>query len=86
MACGDCTMLSCRTHPWLALYKDMKNRGCDVVLVLVWWWIEPDVTPALLASLEGVSREHPNRFPQSLVRGSNLESDSKWFNSTCVSP
>lgn len=83
MARGDCTTLSCRAHPWLALYKAMKNRVCDVVLVLVWRWIELDVPPG------GVSRDIPSRFPQSLVRGSkilNVESDSKWFNSTCVSP
>lgn len=55
MACGDLTTLSCRFHPCLALYKDMKNRGCDVVLVLVWKWIDIDVVPALLASPGGVS-------------------------------
>lgn len=55
MACGDLTTISCRFHPCLALYKDMKNRGCDVVLVLVWKWIDIDVIPALLASPGGVS-------------------------------
>lgn len=53
MACGDHTTLSCKVRPWLSLYKGMKNRGCDVILVLPWKCIGPDVIPALLASPGG---------------------------------
>lgn len=52
-ACGDHTTLSCKVRPWLSLYKGMKNRGCDGVLVLAWKCVGLDVIPALLASPGG---------------------------------
>jgi len=53
LACGDHTTLSCKVHPWLSLYKGMKGRACDVVLVLVQKCIGLDVIPVLRASPGG---------------------------------